>query len=71
LRPWPRSNSGPRALSAQRTERILGISHAHLYRLIAKGYLDARKIGNRTGITAESIERLIAALLAAQVRSAG
>ena len=44
--------------SVRETEAILGISHASLYRLIAAGKLDARKLGNKTLITAESIERL-------------
>jgi excisionase family DNA binding protein len=48
--------------SPRETESILGISHASLYRLIAKGRLDARKLGSKTLITAESIERLITML---------
>jgi excisionase family DNA binding protein len=44
--------------SVRETEAILGISHASLYRLIAAGKLDARKLGNKTLITFESIERL-------------
>jgi hypothetical protein len=44
------------------TEKILGISHAQLYRLIGSGALDARKLGSRTGITAKSIEQYIATL---------
>lgn len=48
--------------SPRETEAILGISHASLYRLIAAGRLDARKIGGKTVITAQSIERLIAEL---------
>ncbi len=41
-------------------EQLLGISHATLYRLISAGKLTPIKIGSRTGITAESIERLCA-----------
>jgi excisionase family DNA binding protein len=41
-------------------ETLLGISHAHLYRLIGKGRLKAVKIGNRTGITRESIDAVAA-----------
>ena len=48
--------------SPAETEAILGISHATLYRLIRVGRLDAKKIGSKTVITAESIERLIAEL---------
>jgi hypothetical protein len=44
--------------SVRETQAILGISHASLYRLIAAGALDARKLGTKTLITAESIERL-------------
>jgi hypothetical protein len=48
--------------SPKETEAILGISHASLYRLIAAGLLDARKLGGKTLITAASIERLVADL---------
>ncbi len=41
-------------------EQLLGVSHATLYRLLRAGKLTAIKIGSRTGITAESIERLCA-----------
>jgi excisionase family DNA binding protein len=51
-------------------ERILGVSRAHVYRLIGAGKLDARKIGNKTVITAASIEALITDLPAAKVRAA-
>lgn len=56
--------------SPREAEQILGISHAQLYRLIGRGALDARKIGNKTCITAASIAQFLAALPAAQVRSA-
>jgi Helix-turn-helix domain len=55
--------------SPRETEAVLGMSHASLYRLIAAAKLDARKLGNKTLITAESIARLIAELPPAQVRS--
>jgi hypothetical protein len=45
--------------SPRETESILGISHASLYRLIGSGRLDARKLGGKTLITADSIERLV------------
>jgi hypothetical protein len=48
--------------SPRETESILGISHASLYRLIGAGRLDARKLGNKTLITAASIERLVTEL---------
>ncbi len=59
----------PRALySPREAEAILGVSHATLYRLIAAGQLDARKIGGKTVITMESIERFVAKLPPAAVR---
>jgi excisionase family DNA binding protein len=55
----------PRLLySPAKTEKLLGISHATLYRLIRARRLDAIKIGAATRITSESIERLVANLLA-------
>ena len=48
--------------SPRETEQILGVSHATLYRLIAAGKLDARKLLGKTLITRESIERLVAEL---------
>jgi len=53
--------------SPREAEAILGVSHATLYRLIAAGRLDARKLDNKTCITAESIAGLIAGLPAAKV----
>jgi len=43
-------------------EVILSISHAQIYRLIGAGRLDARKIGSRTFIAADSIERFLKSL---------
>lgn len=48
--------------SPKETEAILNVSHATCYRLIAAGKLDARKLGGKTLITAESIDRLVAEL---------
>jgi excisionase family DNA binding protein len=48
--------------SPKETETLLSVSHAQLYRLIGAGRLDARKIGSRTLITAESIETFLASL---------
>ena len=56
------SREGAALHSPRATEAILGISHATLYRLIANGRLDARKIGNKTVITDESIRQLITGL---------
>ena len=52
--------------SPSETEKMLGISHATLYRLLADGRLDAKKIGRKTAVTAESIERFIAGLPSAR-----
>jgi hypothetical protein len=56
--------------SPRETEVILNVSHAMLYRLIAAKRLDARKLGNKTLISAESIQRLAAGLPAAKVGDA-
>jgi excisionase family DNA binding protein len=48
--------------SPKETETLLSVSHAQLYRLIGAGRLDARKIGSRTLITAESIEAFLSSL---------
>ena len=47
--------------SPAETERLLGIC-ATCYRLIAAGKLDARKLGGKTLINSQSIERLITEL---------
>jgi hypothetical protein len=53
----------PRQLYSPRdAEHILSVSHATLYRLIAAGRLDARKIDGKTVITAQSIETFLASL---------
>ena len=51
-------------------EILLAISHAQIYRLIARGKLDARKIGARSYVTAESIAAFLASLPAAKVQAA-
>jgi excisionase family DNA binding protein len=56
--------------SPREVEKILGISHPTLYRLIGAGRLDARKIGNKTVITDESIRRFIAQLPSAKIGEA-
>jgi hypothetical protein len=48
--------------SPRDAEHILSVSHATLYRLIAAGRLDARKIDGKTVITAQSIETFLASL---------
>ena len=65
-----RDNTLTRALYTPReTQHILSISHAQFYRLVARGALDARKIGRSTYVTAVSIERFLADLPAARVHS--
>jgi predicted DNA-binding transcriptional regulator AlpA len=54
--------------SARETERILGVSHPTLYRIIGRKQLDARKIGRSTFITAQSIEEFLNGLPHAEVR---
>jgi excisionase family DNA binding protein len=48
--------------SPKEVRQILGVSHATVYRLLAAARLDGRKLGNKTTITAESVERLVAEL---------
>jgi excisionase family DNA binding protein len=48
-------------------ERLLSISHASLYRLLGAGRLAAVKIGSRSYVTRESIDRFLAELPPAQV----
>jgi excisionase family DNA binding protein len=48
--------------SPREVEELLGISHATVYRLISSGRLDARKLGAKTLIMAESIAQLISEL---------
>lgn len=48
--------------SPREAEHILSVSHATLYRLINAGRLDARKIDNKTVITAQSIDTFLASL---------
>jgi len=63
--PDPTSGAAPiipnrRLYSPAETQELLGVSHATLYRLIKAGKLVKVKIFARTGITAESIDRLCA-----------
>ena len=56
--------------SPREVEFILSISHAQLYRLLGAGRLNAVKIGRSSYIPRSSIERFLADLPAAKVRSA-
>jgi excisionase family DNA binding protein len=51
-------------------ERILGVSHAQLYKLLAAGRLVAVKNGRSTRITRGSLEQFLAQLPAAKFRAA-
>jgi excisionase family DNA binding protein len=55
--------------SPREVEHILSISHAQLYRLLGQGRLSAVKIGRSSYIPRASIERFLAALPSAKVRS--
>lgn len=48
--------------------KIYGIRRTKLYELIGAKKLDARKAGNRTLITAESLRAYVASLPAADIR---
>lgn len=56
--------------SVREAEAILGVSHATIYRLLAEGRLDGRKLDSKTVITDESIRRLIIALPSVKVGAA-
>ena len=49
-------------LSIKDAAQISGISRARIYILIGEGKIDARKIGRRTLVLAESMQRFIDAL---------
>jgi excisionase family DNA binding protein len=48
--------------------RVIGCGRTTLYGLIGAGKIEARSLGSRTVIPAESLERLVASLPAAPVR---
>ena len=54
------SNPTPLAYSIADACRVSSIGKTRLYQLINEGKLEARKIGKRTLIPAESLRRLIA-----------
>jgi excisionase family DNA binding protein len=51
-----------RLYSVKETLGLLGIGRTMLYRLMSEQKLEARKLGRRTLIPAEQIERLLASL---------
>jgi excisionase family DNA binding protein len=52
------SASTPICYSATDAARALGIGRTRLYELLSSGQLDARKLGKRTLISADSVNRL-------------
>jgi len=51
-----------RLYSLRETRQIINLSNATIWRRIARGDLDAVKVGSRTFIPVESIERFLAEL---------
>ena len=49
----------PLAYRVEDAKRMIGCGTTQLYALAASGVLDARKLGRRTVITAESLRRFI------------
>ena len=62
-------NHEPLAYRIDDARRVLGLGTTKLYELIGTGVLDARKAGNRTLITGESIRQYIANLPEADIRT--
>lgn len=60
MRDAPSSPVPPRLLSIQATAAALGIGRTTLFRLMRSGELRPLKIGRRTLVAREDIERLIA-----------
>ena len=58
---------GPRLFSIAEVKARLGIGNTFVYQEISAGHLDARKIGARTLVTAESLARYIESLPRADV----
>ncbi len=61
--------NAPLALSPADAAKTLGIGRTNLYRLIAAGLIDARRLGGRTIIPATSLRDFLAGLPAAPIRS--
>jgi excisionase family DNA binding protein len=57
----------PLTVSLKEAGRLLGVNRTRIYRLIADGLIDARKIGRRTLITMKSIRDYASALPKAQI----
>jgi excisionase family DNA binding protein len=48
------------AYGVKEAAQVVGLSRSRLYELIAEGRVDARKVGGRTLIPAESLQALVA-----------
>jgi hypothetical protein len=59
----------PLAYTIPGTGKAIGHGKTFVYELIGLGLLDARKSGKRTIVTAESIERYLATLPKASIRT--
>ena len=59
----------PLAYRIEDARRAIGVGTTRLYELIGAGVLDARKSGNRTLITGDSLRRYIADLPKADIRT--
>ncbi len=57
----------PLAYRIDDAKRRIGVGTTRLYELIGAGHLDARKAGNRTLITAESLRQYVASLPKANI----
>jgi excisionase family DNA binding protein len=53
------SNIEPLAYTVRDVTRLLGVSRSHIYELRSKGIISFVKIGGRTLITRETIDRLL------------
>jgi len=62
LSPMDTSTSRPHFLSIQEFGTIYGVGKTKVYALINAGVIDARKVGRRTMVTAESAQRWAASL---------
>jgi hypothetical protein len=62
-------NEQPLAYRIDEAKRTLGLGTTKLYHLIGAGLLDARKAGNRTLITGESLRAYVANLPKADIRT--
>lgn len=59
----------PLAYRIDDAKRRIGVGTTLLYELIGAGHLDARKAGNRTLITAESLRQYVASLPKANIKT--